>query len=188
MSGTAVRTGARSAAVLSAGVIVLGAAACSSSDDGAAQATGQATSPPAATQQQPTQQQGGQPGGAPAGQPQQDSSGTALHALVLNGADQSTDFPDIRCEHEHDEGFPQIELEAKDRQADRQLQVEIVMSDPPKLDDFELEQGDDEWQASDRDRAGAQITVDGQKYHVSGPVTQDDTGAAGTMDVEFTCG
>ncbi len=182
--------GIRSAAVLSAGVIALGAAACSSSEDGAAQATGRAAgtaaTAPAATQQ-PTQQ-GGQTGGAPAGQPQQGSSGTALHSLVLNGEDQSTQFPDIRCDHERDEGFPQIELEAKDRQADRQLQVEIVMSDPPKLDDFELEQGADEWQASDGDRAGAQITVDGQKYHVSGPVTQDDTGAAGTMDVEFTCG
>ncbi|GAA4803848.1 hypothetical protein [Tomitella cavernea] len=195
MSGTANRKGVRAAAAVIAVAAALGASACSSSDGGQGDAaratqtgTAQTGTAQTGTAQTGTTQPEPQQSGGATGQPAPGSGATAtVTSVVLNGDPQAIDFPDVRCDHEHDEGFPQIDFEAQDRAADRELQVEIVLSDPPKLDDFELEQGRDEWQATDADRAGAQITVDGANYRVSSAVTQDDTKEAGRMEVEFTC-
>ncbi|WP_182347026.1 lipoprotein LpqH [Tomitella gaofuii] len=185
MSGTANRKGVRAAAAVIAVAAALGASACSSSDDGQGDAARTAQT---GTAQTGTAQTGTAQTGGATGQPAPGAGASAtVTSVVLNGAPQDAGFPDVRCDHEHDEGFPQIDLEAQDRAADRELQVEIVLSDPPKLDDFELEQGRDEWQATDADRAGAQITVDGSHYRVSSAVTQDDTKEPGRMEVEFTC-
>lgn len=180
-------TGARTAAVLAAAAVALAAAGCSSGDDAASPPE----TAPTGTAQQGTAQQGtaqadaGQASPAPATPPP--GGAAAVHALTLNGQPLGTGFPDVRCEHERDEGHPQIELEAQDRAAGTELQVEIVLSDPPQLDDFQWEQGGDEWEATDADRAAATITVDGTRYSVAGPVTHDDTGEAGRLEAEFTC-
>ncbi|QDQ96140.1 lipoprotein LpqH [Tomitella fengzijianii] len=187
MSGTTSRRGVRAAAAVVSVAAILGASACSSSGDGQDDAA--STAPPGAAPAETAEPGAAQPVPQQTGKtaPAQSGMGATVKSVVLNGAPQDTGFPDVRCDHEHDEGFPQIELEAQDRAANRELQVEIVLSDPPRLDDFELEQGRDEWQATDADRTGAEITVDGANYRVSSAVTQDDTEAAGRMEVEFTC-
>src|SRR5699024_5672641 len=100
--------------------------------------------------------------------------------------DQSTDFPDTRCEWERDNGHPQLEFEAQNDSAGTQLQVEIVMSDPPRLDDFEFETQHNEWEASDADAAQATITSDGGTYRVDSSVTDEDDQPA-RMAAAFTC-
>ncbi|MFD4366627.1 hypothetical protein [Rhodococcus sp. NPDC058521] len=62
------------------------------------------------------------------------------------------------------------------------------MSDPPRLDDFSLEAGGVEWEASSEDRSSARIEVNGDSYHVVSVVAVDDDPArTNELDVTFTC-
>lgn len=173
----------RAGGALAATLLAAGLAACGSSDSGgtsvevttgnAAQGTSAETAP--STESAPPADSGGG-----------DAGPARLQSLTVNGEDQSTDFPDTRCEWETDNGHPQLEFQAQNDAADTELEVEIVMSDPPRLDDFEFETPQNEWEASDADAAQATITSDGGTYRVDSPVT-DDNDQSASMTAAFTC-
>src|SRR5699024_5558732 len=139
----------------------------------------------AAGQHGPAPENTGSPG--PAVPATTGQSRASAPRIVLDGDERHFDFDQIQCDWGTDDGYPQLEYEAESHSEDAELEVEIVMSDPPTIDDFELEFANEEWEASDADRADAQITVDGDEYHVVSPVTSDDETQTVEMDVSFTC-
>lgn len=178
----ATRTGRTVLTVGAAAGLLLAASACSS-DGGtvaggaggtATTATASATAPPETS--------------SVAAPPATGSHGGAsAPKIVLDGNERHFDFDRIQCEWGTDEGHPQLEYEAQSGADNAELEVEIVMSDPPTLDDFELELSEDEWEATDADRTQAQITVDGDDYRVVSPVTNDAETQTVKMDVSFAC-
>lgn len=175
---------AKISAVLAAGALAFGAVACSSSDDSATPAT---TAP------------GGQAGaaGSDTAEPGAASSSTASSSngsetgsaptVTLDGEPVAAEFQPTRCKWETDEGHPQLEFDAGSDSTGGDLEVEIVMSDPPKLDDFALETGGVEWEATRADRKDAQITVAGDDYHVVSTVTEDDGTCTARLEAAFAC-
>lgn len=111
----------------------------------------------------------------------------ALLALEVDGRALPTDLPQVSCRLESDDGHRQIEFEAEDDARDIEIEVEIVLSDPPRIDDIEIETADGEWQATDADRAAGTVEIDGDRYRVTGPVTSDDDDRAVDAVIEFRC-
>lgn len=110
----------------------------------------------------------------------------AAPAVKLGGAPVAADFAPVRCKWEEDDGFRQLEYDAGTDGTD--VNVEIVMSDPPRLDDFSLEVDGVEWEASSEDRSSAGVEVSGDRYHVVSTVAVDDDAArTNELDVTFTC-
>lgn len=108
-----------------------------------------------------------------------------LLALEVDGRALPTDLPQVSCQLESDDGHRQIEFEAEDDAAD--IEVEIVLSDPPRIDDIEIETADAEWEATDADRANGTVEIDGDRYRVTGPVTSDDDDRVVDAVIEFRC-
>lgn len=111
----------------------------------------------------------------------------ALLALEVDGRALPTDLPQASCQLESDDGHRQIEFEAEDDARDIEVEVEIVLSDPPRIDDIEIETADSEWEATDADRANGAVEIDGDRYRVTGPVTSDDDDRVVDAVIEFRC-
>lgn|GEM_PF-6000310 len=111
----------------------------------------------------------------------------ALLALEVDGRALPTDLPQVSCQLESDDGHRQIEFEAEDDARDIEVEVEIVLSDPPRIDDIEIETADAEWEATDADRAAGAVEIDGDRYRVTGPVTSDDDDRVVDAVIEFHC-
>lgn len=182
----------RGRTVLTAGAaagLVLAAASCSSGGVDAAGGTGStgSTATSAASAASATSTAPGGSGSTAAPSATGAPGGASAPKIALDGNERHLDFDRIRCEWGTDEGHSQLEYKAQKSGGGAELEVEIVMSEPPKLDDFELELTDEEWEATDADRAQAQITVDGDDYRVVSPVTNDAETQTVEMDVSFTC-
>src|SRR5699024_1086036 len=120
----------RTSTVLIAGlsaVALLGAAACSS--DGSATAPSDTA---AAGQHGPAPENTGSPG--PAVPATTGQSRASAPRIVLDGDERHFDFDQIQCDWGTDDGYPQLEYEAESHSEDAELEVEIVMSDPPTID------------------------------------------------------
>lgn len=176
---------AKISTVLAAGALAFGAVACSSSDDSATLATtapgGQASAASSGT---------AEPGAGAPSSTASSSHGSetgSAPAVTLDGEPVAAEFQPTRCKWETDEGHPQLEFDAGSDSSGGDLEVEIVMSDPPKLDDFALETGGVEWKATSADRKDAQITIAGDDYHVASQVTEDDGARTALLEAAFTC-
>lgn len=169
--------------VLAAGLLILGAAACSSSDDSATPTTSAAvdTDTPTETPDPDTEASGTNtqaPPGATAG---------AAPTVQLNDRPVDATFEPARCEWGTDDGRPQLDFRAGSDATGGDLDVELITTDPPILDDFTLEAGGTEWEATSENRRDAQITVEGDNYRIISQVTEDDGTRTAKLEVNFTC-
>jgi hypothetical protein len=176
----------KTAGLLAAGLLALCAASCSSSNEATAPAT-----PTAAGNVTQSGSAGTETEAPGTSAETSAAAGSAASAappeVTLDGQRVDAEFQPARCEWGTDEGHRQLEYDAGSGNAGGDLEVEIVMSDPPKLDDFALETGSVDWEATSADRQNAQITVDGDNYRVSSPVTEDDGTRTATLEASFTC-
>lgn len=175
----------RMAALVTAAAATLALGACADKDDNTAAAPATSAAP-AATSEAPAQTAEATTAAAA------DKTGTATAGdvkVTLDGEEQTIDSADAKCKWGHDDGFPQLEFDVdpSDKNASGELEVEIVMSDPQRLDDFKFEFGADEWKAEKNQRGAADIQVDGDKYTVTSDVTHDDTAEVKELKAEFTC-
>lgn len=170
------------ATAFAAGLLIFGAAACTSSDDDSATDS----SPPSATsvagethtEHSATSSPETSPGASPA---------ASAPTVRLDGRAVDATFEPTRCEWGTDDGRPQLEFDAGSDSTGGDLDVELVTSDPPMLDDLTLETGGTEWEATSDSRRDAQITVDGDKYRIASQVAEDDGTRTAQLEVEFTC-
>lgn len=113
--------------------------------------------------------------------------------LLIDNQPADADLSHTQCEWGSDDGVEQLEFDAG-REDSGRLEVEIDMHNPPRLDDFEFDgPGDEDWEAEDHHRDGAQIGIEGDTYTVTSTVENgdddDDDGAAreAQMVAVFTC-
>lgn len=147
---------------LMAGAVILAAGACSSADESSG--PGDQTSAEAGT-----------------------GSAGAPPTVTLDGGEVGGSFDQQTCQWEHDEGARQLEYTATSGSDRFALDAEIVLADPPKLDDFALTTGTDTWKASGTAREQATITVDGDRYRVSAEVSEGHGPRTSTLAATFTC-
>lgn len=164
-----------------AGAALLLAAGCASGDGGDSAFDHSDTTPASAA---PT---GAETGADDAAAPDPSEATMALLALEVDGRALPTDLPQVSCRLESDDGHRQIEFEAEGDARDIEIEVEIVLSDPPRINDIEIETADGEWQARDADRAQGTVEVDGDRFRVTGPVTSDDDDRVVDAVIEFRC-
>lgn len=157
----AARAAVRVGTALVAGAVILSAGACSS-DDGS---TGSGD-------------QSGTSGTGAAGAPP---------TVMLDGGEVSGGFDQQTCHWGHDEGARQLEYTATSGSDRFALDAEIVLADPPKLDDFALTTGTDTWKASGTAPEQATVTVDGDRYSVSAEVSEGHGPRTSTLSATFTC-
>lgn len=167
--------------MLATGLLAAGAAACSSDNE-------QDAAPSAASSTSTSQS------GSESADETSTSSVTAsgpdtgpVPVVRLDGEAVAAEFQPVRCEWGTDEGHPQLEFDAGQGSTGGDLEVEIVMADPPKLDDFALETTEVDWEANSDQRVNARIDVDGETYHVVSQVTEDDGARTAELDITFTC-
>ncbi|MFD4365878.1 lipoprotein LpqH [Rhodococcus sp. NPDC058521] len=168
------------APALAAGLLILGASACSS-DESDTRADSDAQ-PPSTTMG----------GGSVTPGPDTETSSAApapgsAPTVKLDGQPVDATFDPARCKWETDEGHPQLEFDAGSDSTGGDLEVEIVMSDPPRLDDFTLETGGTEWEANTENRQNATITIDGDSYRVVSQVSEDNGTRTAELEASFTC-
>ena len=109
--------------------------------------------------------------------------------VIFDGQDISGEFAQGFCEFGEDDGVPDVEYEA-DRVDDpeNELQVEIDLLDPPRLDQLEIDTADGaEWETGDAEEAAATVTVEGEAYQVLTEVVEDDGPRRAQVDVTFMC-
>lgn len=167
------------AAVISAAALAIGLAACSSDDP-----------QPAVTVTETAE--------APNGSPDTDTSPDipapvtpsdpvpADLQVTLDGRDVTSALTTTRCEWGSDDGAREVEFDAG-RNDDDDLEIELVLTDPPRLDDLSFDEGGVEWEATTTDRRGAQITIDGDTFTIDSQVTEDDGPRTARLQVTFTC-
>ncbi|NLE78902.1 MAG: hypothetical protein GX610_04850 [Rhodococcus sp.] len=177
--GKSMSTPAKLTTALAAGLLMFGAAACSSSDDSATPTTTAAVD--TETPSPDTEASGTStplPPGAAAG---------AAPTVQLDDRPIDASFEPARCEWGTDDGRPQLEFRAGSDATGGDLDVELVTTDPPILDDFTLEADGTEWEATSENRRDAQITVDGDNYRIISQVTEDDGTRTAKLEAHFTC-
>lgn len=159
-------------------------AACSSSEEPAPQPAPQTVTETVAESPAAADTQAESPAESPAAA----AGGDTELRVVLDGRDISGDFRPTRCEYGEDDGVPDVELEADRTAGDGELEVEIDLTDPPRLVDYSVDEAADrEWEAEDAQEQAARVTVDGDTYTVVGDVTLDDSREVVPLEVSFTC-
>lgn len=107
--------------------------------------------------------------------------------VTLDGREVSLNQATARCSWGEDDGQPQLDFDIDANSNDDGLDVEIVLTDPLRLDDLNLDEGPDEWEAEDHHRRDATVEVEGDRYTVTSQVEHDDNHRTAELVASFTC-